>query len=137
MTQPIDTEAATEAFLRLIETIKTLKNPGGCAWDAKQSPQSLRRYFMEEVCEVLEALDNEDAGRLEEELGDIMIHVLFQTDIAERSGEFSFAASPTARLKSSVAVTPTYLVTSKTELPKRSRPVGKRSNARNPNATQS
>ena len=92
MTQPIDTEAATEAFLRLIETIKTLKSPGGCAWDAKQTPQSLRRYFMEEVCEVLEALDNEDAGRLEEELGDIMIHVLFQTDIAERSGEFSFAA---------------------------------------------
>ena len=97
MTQPIDTEAAAEAFLRLIETIKTLKSPGGCAWDAKQTPQSLRRYFMEEVCEVLEALDNEDAGRLEEELGDIMIHVLFQTDIAERSGEFSFASNSRRR----------------------------------------
>lgn len=76
------------AFVDLAQTVLTLKNPDGCPWDAKQTHKSLRRYFLEEVCEVLEALDNADRDALEEELGDVMVHILFQADIAARAGSF-------------------------------------------------
>lgn len=79
------------AFAELLETVLVLKNPNGCPWDAKQTHKSLRRYFLEEVCEVLAALDAGDLENLEEELGDVLIHILFQADIAWRNGTFDIA----------------------------------------------
>ncbi len=79
---------AGEAFAELVYMVETLRDPGGCPWDAKQSRRSLRSLFLEEAYEALEAMDNDDAEALEGELGDILTHVTFQADFARRKDEF-------------------------------------------------
>lgn len=97
-----DKEQATPdgiaAFAELVEVVTKLRGPQGCSWDIAQTHKSLRRYFLEEACEVLDALDRGDARSLREELGDILIHVLFQCDIASKANEFDLqeVASATA-----------------------------------------
>lgn len=65
-----------------------LLGPGGCPWDREQTPQSLRAALLEEVHEVLEALDADDDAALAEEMGDLLISVLMQSEMARQAGRF-------------------------------------------------
>ena len=73
----------------LVDLMKILRAPGGCPWDIKQTHKSLRRNLIEEVYEVLEAIDLEDSELLCEELGDLLLQVVFHARMAEESGTFS------------------------------------------------
>ncbi len=66
-----------------------LRGPGGCPWDAKQTHESLKPYILEEAYEVLEAIDTDDMYLLEEELGDLLLQVVFHAKIAEENGHFN------------------------------------------------
>ncbi|MGQ9547129.1 MAG: nucleoside triphosphate pyrophosphohydrolase [Roseiflexus sp.] len=68
--------------------ITRLLGPGGCPWDRQQTPQSLRPALLEEVHEVLEALDADDDAALVEELGDMLIGILMQSEMARQAGRF-------------------------------------------------
>ena len=81
--------SATEKFDELIKIIKRLQAPDGCPWDREQTNASLLPFFLEEVYEVIESVDNESWPELKEELGDILLHVVFQAVLAEKNGHFS------------------------------------------------
>jgi tetrapyrrole methylase family protein/MazG family protein len=68
--------------------IARLLGPNGCPWDCEQTPQSLRPALLEEVHEVLEALDADDDAALVEELGDLLLNVLMQSEMARQAGRF-------------------------------------------------
>lgn len=76
-------------FNKLREIMATLRAPGGCNWDRKQTHKSLLPYLIEETYEVVEAIENEDSEHLREELGDLLIQVVFHARIAEEAGEFN------------------------------------------------
>ena len=86
--QPPKSENFNNGFQFLVDTVRTLRDPGGCPWDAEQTHQSLRPNLLEEVYEMLEAIEATDANALEEELGDVMIQIVFHADIARRNGDF-------------------------------------------------
>ena len=75
-------------FQDLIEIVRILRHPGGCPWDQEQTHQSIRRNFIEEACEVAEAIDEGSTEHLKEELGDVLLQVLFHTSIEEDAGNF-------------------------------------------------
>jgi len=75
-------------FEALVETVKRLRSPNGCSWDIEQTSQSLIPFFIEEVYEVIEAIDNQDWDSVKEELGDVMLHLIFQALIAEEQKKF-------------------------------------------------
>ena len=77
-----------EAFAKLTQIVHRLRAPGGCPWDRKQTPKSLKQYIVEEAYEVLDAIDQESAPALCEELGDLLLQVSLQADIAEEAGTF-------------------------------------------------
>lgn len=78
-----------EAFGRVLDVLDTLRVK--CPWDAKQTNESLRPNTMEEVCELCEALINEDDAEIRKELGDVLLHVLFYAKIGEEKGAFDIA----------------------------------------------
>ena len=78
-----------EAFGRLIDVLDTLRVK--CPWDAKQTNESLRPNTVEEVYELCEALINADDAEIRKELGDVLLHVLFYSKIAEEKGQFDIA----------------------------------------------
>jgi XTP/dITP diphosphohydrolase len=67
----------------LIETARQLRAPGGCPWDAEQTHQSLTKYLIEETYELIEAIEANDRQQILEELGDVLYHVVFNSDLAE------------------------------------------------------
>lgn len=69
--------------------VSLLRAPGGCPWDGAQTHQSIRRNFLEEAYEVAEAIDQEDPAHLKEELGDVLLQVLFHASIEEDAGRFN------------------------------------------------
>jgi len=73
----------------LMEIVRILRHPGGCPWDQEQTHQSIRRNFLEETCEVAEAIDSGDVDGLKEELGDVLLQVYFHTSIEEDAGRFT------------------------------------------------
>ena len=73
-----------------IEIMHRLRGPGGCEWDRQQTHGSIRREFIEECYEAVEAIDNEDAVLLREELGDVFLQVMFHSIIEEEKGVFTF-----------------------------------------------
>ena len=73
----------------VVDVMRTLRAPGGCPWDIAQTHRSLRRNIIEEVYEVLEAIELEDAELLCEELGDLLLQVVFHARMAEEAGTFS------------------------------------------------
>lgn len=78
-----------QSFDRLVEIIGRLRDPvSGCPWDLKQTPQSLVPNFIEELFEAVEAIEEEDYEALNEELGDLMLHIVFQCRIAQEEGRF-------------------------------------------------
>jgi len=70
---------------RLVQVMDQLRSPGGCPWDAEQTHQSLSRYLLEETYEALEAMDSGDVALLKEELGDLLLQVVFHARIAEET----------------------------------------------------
>jgi len=68
---------------RAVEVMDRLRSPGGCPWDAEQTHDSLARYLLEETYEVLEAIERGDRSLLREELGDLLLQVLFHARLAE------------------------------------------------------
>jgi MazG family protein len=76
-------------FRELVEVVRTLRGPNGCPWDREQTPQSLRGCLLEESYEVLDALDRDDAADLRDELGDLLLQVVMQADMAATSGRFT------------------------------------------------
>jgi XTP/dITP diphosphohydrolase len=83
---------------RAVEVMDRLRSPEGCPWDAEQTHRSLARYLVEETYEVLEAIETEDAALLREELGDLLLQVLFHARIAaERTDGTAFTIEDVAR----------------------------------------
>ena len=80
-------------FGKLVKIISKLRSPDGCPWDIEQTSRSLIPFFIEEVYEVIEAIDNEDWGAVKEELGDVMLHLIFQALIAEEQNKFNIQDS--------------------------------------------
>ncbi len=72
-------------LLDLVAVMDRLRSPGGCPWDAEQTHSSLARYLLEETYETLEALDNGDLDHLREELGDLLLQVVFHARVAEEN----------------------------------------------------
>jgi XTP/dITP diphosphohydrolase len=70
---------------QLVQVMDQLRSPGGCPWDAEQTHESLARYLLEETYEALEAMDQGDLGSLREELGDLLLQVVFHARIAQES----------------------------------------------------
>lgn len=73
---------------RLLSIMETLRSPEGCPWDRKQTLDSLKPYIIEESYEVVEALQERDYSLLKEELGDVLLQVVFQSEIAKEEGFF-------------------------------------------------
>ncbi|MDD4600296.1 hypothetical protein SDC9_22926 [bioreactor metagenome] len=73
----------------LTDIMARLRSSGGCVWDIEQNHHSLRRYAVEEVYEVLEAIELEDGDKLCEELGDLLLQIVFHARVAEECGTFS------------------------------------------------
>ncbi|MBA2679995.1 MAG: nucleoside triphosphate pyrophosphohydrolase [Ktedonobacteraceae bacterium] len=80
--------ALTAAFARAVEIMATLRAPGGCPWDREQTFSSIRRYTVEETYEVLDAIEREDWPGLKDELGDLLLQVLFYAEMAREAGYF-------------------------------------------------
>ncbi|MDE6780525.1 MAG: nucleoside triphosphate pyrophosphohydrolase [Ruminococcus sp.] len=74
----------------LIDIVRLLRGDGGCPWDMEQTHQSIRQDFLEETCEVLEAIDLNDTELLREELGDVLLQVVFHCRIEEENNSFKF-----------------------------------------------
>lgn len=75
----------------LLEIMEILRRPeGGCPWDAAQTHASIRRNFIEETYEVIEAIDKDDKALLCEELGDVLMQVVFHTELEREAGNFDF-----------------------------------------------
>ena len=75
-------------FADLQRLVEVLRAPGGCPWDGAQTHLSIRRNFLEEAYEACECFDLDDASRMREELGDVLLQVLFHTDIERAAGRF-------------------------------------------------
>jgi len=75
-----------EDFRRIIEV---LRSPGGCPWDIEQTHESIRRNLLEEAYEVCEAIDQKSSEHLREELGDLLLQIIFHTRIEEEKGTFN------------------------------------------------
>lgn len=85
-------EAAGAAFADLVALMARLRGPNGCPWDQKQTLQTLKPYLLEETHEVLEAMDGASLEPLCGELGDLLLQIVFQAELAFESGDFDAAA---------------------------------------------
>lgn len=74
----------------LIEIIKDLRSPGGCPWDIQQTHESIRKDLIEETYETIEAINKADPDMLREELGDVLMQVVFHAQIETEKGSFNF-----------------------------------------------
>src|SRR6201984_931289 len=78
-----------ERFERAVSIMAKLRAPGGCPWDREQTFDSIKPYTLEETYEVLEAIDNRDWDELTGELGDLLLQILFYSEMAQEQGTFS------------------------------------------------
>ena len=78
-----------EKFDKFIDIIKTLRSENGCPWDREQTHESLRQNLIEESYEVVESIDNQDMANLREELGDVLLQIVFHSLIAEEEKAFT------------------------------------------------
>ena len=75
----------------LLEILAILRSPEGCPWDREQDHKSIRRDFLEECYEAIEAIDTDNTALLQEELGDVLLQVVFHSEIERELGHFDFA----------------------------------------------
>lgn len=97
-------DPVTDAVADLVAVMDHLRSPGGCPWDAEQTHESLARYAVEEVHELLEAIDTGDRAGLREELGDVLLQVVFHARLAQEHPDEPFdlgdvAAGVAAKLR--------------------------------------
>lgn len=74
----------------LIRLITVLRSPGGCPWDRKQTHESIKKNFIEETYEVIEAINKKDVGGLREELGDVLLQITLHCEMEREKGSFDF-----------------------------------------------
>jgi tetrapyrrole methylase family protein / MazG family protein len=77
-----------EEFTKLVRLMETLRGEKGCPWDKKQTEKSFRTFLLEEVYELIEAIDHEDYKSLKEELGDLLFHIVFIAQICSEKQQF-------------------------------------------------
>lgn len=82
---------AGDEFAAFVDTIAALRAPGGCPWDREQTHESIARNMIEEAYEAVDAIEQHDAAHLREELGDALLQVVLQSQIAADAGEFTVA----------------------------------------------
>ena len=83
-------DTAMKPFNRLVAVMKKLRHPKrGCPWDLKQTPASLKEYVLEEAHELIEAIDGNDPRAVREELGDLLLQIVFLSQIAAEEGRFT------------------------------------------------
>ncbi|MGI6711935.1 MAG: nucleoside triphosphate pyrophosphohydrolase [Bacillota bacterium] len=73
----------------LVEVMKTLRGDNGCPWDKEQNHESLKKYIIEEAYEVVDAIDQKDMHKLCEELGDLLLQIVFHAQLAQEKGHFN------------------------------------------------
>jgi len=78
-------------FDDLVSLVERLRAPGGCPWDRKQTHRSLKGALLEEACEVIVEIEQGNAAGLRDELGDLLLHVVFHAQIAQENGEFTLS----------------------------------------------
>lgn len=78
-----------ENFKKLLEIMETLRSENGCPWDKKQTHESLKPYVIEEAYELVHAIDSKDTNYFIEELGDVLLQVIFHSQIAKENGDFT------------------------------------------------
>jgi tetrapyrrole methylase family protein/MazG family protein len=76
----------------LLKIMEILRAPGGCPWDAEQTHESIKKSLIEETYEVIEAINQKDKDLLKEELGDVLLQVVFHSQMEKESGDFDFSA---------------------------------------------
>jgi MazG family protein len=86
-----DAERAGKKFKQLIKILDTLRGEGGCPWDKEQDEKSVTNYFLEEAYELVDAVRSRDAAALLEELGDVLMEVVFLARIYKEKSKFSMA----------------------------------------------
>lgn len=82
-------DSSGELFTELVEIMARLRGEHGCPWDREQTSESIKPYLVEETYEVLEAIDEQDPAKLKEELGDLMLQIVFHAQMAAEAGAFS------------------------------------------------
>src|SRR5579872_2875644 len=79
----------TNKFESLVEVVEHLRGPNGCPWDKEQTIQTLTQYAIEEAHEYAEAVDRGDMAAIAEELGDLLLQVVLNAEIAQQEGRFT------------------------------------------------
>jgi XTP/dITP diphosphohydrolase/ATP diphosphatase len=85
---PSQPDSVEKSFARAVAIMAQLRAPGGCPWDREQTFDSIRKYTLEETYEVLDAIEREDWPGLKDELGDLLLQVLFYAEMAQEAGHF-------------------------------------------------
>jgi MazG family protein len=89
MTETKPNHDASASFAEAVAIMRRLREPGGCPWDREQTFDSIRRYTLEETYEVLDAIERRDWNELKDELGDLLLQVLFYAQMASEAGHFT------------------------------------------------
>src|SRR5690606_17403089 len=84
-----DERLKNRKFERLHEIVRILRSPEGCPWDREQTHRSIRKNLIEETCEVLETIDDDDPDAMREELGDLLLQVMLHSQMEEEAGTFT------------------------------------------------
>ena len=84
-------DTAGDRFERLVEIMRTLRSPDGCAWDREQTLASLRPFVLEEAYEVVDAMDRGDRTALCDEIGDLLLEAVFVAQVCTEAGDFTIA----------------------------------------------
>src|ERR1700728_325249 len=77
-----------QTLARLVGVMRRLLGSGGCPWDREQTFETLRKYVLEEACEVIDAIESKDMAHLREELGDLLLQIVFQSELARAQAGF-------------------------------------------------
>src|SRR5204863_9293658 len=85
---PVPSSQQGQRLLDLVKVMARLRGPGGCPWDREQDHRSLARHLLEESHEVLEAIDDGDPAKLRDELGDLLLQVVFHAQMAAEAETF-------------------------------------------------
>lgn len=83
------TQSSHSTFARLVEIMATLRGPNGCPWDREQTPDTIKPYLIEETYEVLEALEAKDLPAFKDELGDLLLQIVFHSQLMAEAGAFT------------------------------------------------
>ncbi len=89
----IDHKKVGEKFIELVEIMHRLRAPNGCSWDKEQTPESILPFFLEEAYELIESVQEKDWQTLQEEIGDILLHAVYQATMAEEENRFNILNS--------------------------------------------